>query len=175
MSELRTCSSIWSLAFNAVIFIAVSATGAASAAPASLATYVNERFGYSVAYPQNTFLPQPEAGNGDGREFRARNGKAQFLVWASYNVLEETPAGYASEAEAKCIDHVAPYKVVRPTMVVVSCETADGIEYAKRLIVGDVLTNFVMSYPKAERTRWDPVVAAISRSLVGASGWEPVH
>lgn len=139
---------------------------ATTAATGDLATYVNQRFGYSIRYPADLFVAVREADNGDGRAFHARRGGPRFLVWAAYNALGRTPADLAAEASRDCPRHRADYRVVKPRLVAVSCVGGDGrVIYQKTLIRGDVLTTFRMTYPSAERSRWDAVLAQISGSL----------
>jgi hypothetical protein len=132
------------------------------------ATYHNARFGYSISYPADLFQAEPESQNSDGRRFHAPNGGAHFAVWASYNSLQQTPTDIAADAASGCLPKSAPYRVMKVTLVAVSCETKDGIYYRKTLIRGDVLTSFDMTYPASERTTWDPVVAKMSASLTAA-------
>ena len=127
------------------------------ATPALADSYANARFGYTLTYPSNTFAPQPEAENSDGRHFLALHGGADLAVWGSYNALNQTPADIAGETLADCTGAAAPYKLVRPTVIVVSCATKDGVVYRKTYIRGDTLTTFELTYPASERARWDAI------------------
>jgi len=148
--------------------LALLLTPAAAQNLTAPATYHNARFGYSISYPADLFAAEPESANGDGRRFHALDGGAHFAVWASYNSLQQTPTDIAAEAASGCLASSSPYRVMKVTLVAVSCETKDGIYYHKTLIRGDVLTSFDMTYPAVERSRWDPIVAQISASLVAA-------
>ena len=134
----------------------------AAAAPASAGDYTNSRFGYSITYPDGLFTPQPEAENGDGRHFLAHG--ADLAVWGGYNALNQSPADIAGETLANCTGATAPYKLVKPTVVVVSCLTKGGVVYRKTYIRGDVLTSFELTYPAAERARWDAVIGTLRLS-----------
>ena len=131
------------------------------ATPALAGDYTNSRFGYSITYPDGLFTPQPEAENGDGRHFLAQGG-ADLAVWGGYNALDQSPADIAGETLANCTGAAAPYKLVKPTVVVVSCLTKDGVVYRKTYIRGDVLTSFELTYPAADRARWDAVIGKLS-------------
>jgi hypothetical protein len=134
----------------------------------SPAVYHNARYGYWISYPADLFEAEPESSDGDGRRFHALRGGAYFVVWASYNSLQQTPADIAAEASQDCLPKSAPYRVMKVTLVAVSCEAKNGIYYRKTLIRGDVLTSFEMTYPSEERAVWDPVVTKISGSLTAA-------
>ncbi|PIE78141.1 MAG: hypothetical protein CSA15_09350 [Candidatus Delongbacteria bacterium] len=51
--------------------------------------YRNERFGYSIAYPQ-FLIPQGESGNQDGQKFISNEGTIQLWVYRSFKMNIET-------------------------------------------------------------------------------------
>src|SRR5262249_45378250 len=127
--------------------------------------YVNVRYGYSVSYPDNLFVAEPESDSGDGRVFRARRGDTQFRVWGNWK-LDQTPSGMADQAEEECARHPAEYRVVKAAMAAVSCVTKGGeITYEKAIIHDDAVAFFSMTYSAGERSSWDPVVSQIGGSL----------
>jgi hypothetical protein len=134
---------------------------AALTAPALADGYANARYGYTLDYPAGLFAPQPEAENGDGRHFKALSGGADLAVWGAYNAADQSANDIAAETTADCTGGAAPYRLVKPTVIVVSCQTADGIVYRKTYIRGDVLTSFELTYPASERTRWDALVSKL--------------
>ena len=133
--------------------------------------YINARFGYSVRYPGGLLIPGPESSNGDGVAFRPERGTAEMRVSGMYNGLDQTPAGLAQEELEGCDPGKAPYEVVRPNLIVVSCERLGGrqIFYQETIIHGDVMTALFFVYPSRERAIWEPVVINVSRSLKGAT------
>ena len=136
-----------------------------------MATYVNARFGYSVSYPADLLVPEPEADNGDGRRFHARRGTAAMLVWGAYNAEKQSPAGIARQYEADCGAGKVTYKVAKPALVAFSCITPAGrLIYQKTLIRRDVLATVRFEYPAAEQATWNPVVQRVSASLSAGSG-----
>lgn len=56
--------------------------GGLFAASASASHYENDRFGYGVDVPES-FAPQPEAENGDGRVFISRSPQGEIAVGGS--------------------------------------------------------------------------------------------
>ena len=149
------------LAFAALVFAPVSGG-------AAFATYANSRFNYTVDYPADLLVPQPEAENGDGRAFNAKTGKAQILVYGSYNALNESPAELAQRAESDCTGQHAQYRLAKPKLVAISCTSGESILYQKTMIEGDTLTTLRATYPASERKTWDGVIAAMARSLAPA-------
>ena len=144
---------------------------ATSAHSAGAATYVNARFGYSVSYPTDLLIPEPEADNGDGRKFHARRGTAAMLVWGAYNADQRSPEDIAREYEVDCGAGKVTYKVAKPQLVAFSCITPAGrVIYQKTLIRHDVLTTVRFEYPAAEQTIWNPAVQQVSGSLSAGSG-----
>ena len=143
--------------------IAMALVAAALAGPGEAGVYLNARFGYGVDYPQQ-LIPQPESENGDGRAFRSADGRTEALVWGGYNALDQTPQELAREAEQDCAGSPA-YERVTATLVAMSCVSGGRIIYQKTLIHGDVLTSLRITYPAAERARWDPIAARMSTAL----------
>lgn len=142
----------------AAAFVAV----ALLTSPAWADSYANARFGYALTYPAGLFVPQPEADNGDGRHFKALHGSADLAVWGGYNALEQSAGDIANLAAQDCAPSSKPYRLVMPTLVVVSCPTAPGVLYHKTYIRADVLTTFELIYPAAEHARWDKVIGKLA-------------
>ena len=134
---------------------------AAFTAPALADSYANARFGYMLTYPAGVFTPQPEAENGDGRRFTAANDAAVLAVWGAYNAAGQSPTDIANDVAGNCTPAPPPYRLIRPTVVVVSCATADGVLYHKTYIRGDVLTSFELTYPAATKPRYDALVGKL--------------
>ena len=134
----------------------------AISAPALADGYTNARFGYTLTYPARMFTPLPEADNGDGRHLKALSGGADLAVWGAYNALNQSANDIANGVASNCAPSPQPYRLVKPTVVVVSCPPANGILYHKTYIRGDVLTTFELTYPASEKSLWDPVVGKIT-------------
>ena len=113
------------------------------------------------------FAPQPEADNGDGRHFKALSGGADLAVWGAYNAADQSPDTIANGVASNCAPAPQPYRLIKPTVVVVSCPTASGILYHKTYIRGDVLTTFEFIYPASEKARWDAIVGTLKLTPAG--------
>lgn len=149
--------------------LAVAAAAALASAPLKYETYVNARFGYSIAYPPALLAAQPVSGNGDGRIFAPKTGRGDFRVYAHYVMglegIDDSPKAMADDAAKKCPGGRAAYRVVKPELVAVSCATAHDIFYMKTVIRKDVATTLWAIYPKADKATWDPVIAGMAKSL----------
>jgi hypothetical protein len=143
----------------------VAASGAIAAPRQDI--YVNSRYDYTISYPPALLKAQPESDAGDGVVFDAVKGTAQFRTFASATVpdINDTPRAAAKSAEEKCPGHRAAYRVVKPRLAAISCTIGSDILYSKTLLRDGVATTFMGSYPLTERATWDPVVAAMARSM----------
>jgi hypothetical protein len=142
------------------------AASGATAAPLQ-EIYVNSRYDYSISYPPSLLKLQLEPDAGDGTVFEAVKGTAQFRIFAGGMApdVNDTSAAAAKTAEEKCPGHRATYRVVKPRLAAISCAIGPDILYSKTLLRGGVATTFMGMYPAKERTTWDGVVAAMSRSM----------
>lgn len=143
---------------------------AASAGAAVADTYVNARYGYSVAYPPDLLIAEPESDSGDGRTFHARHGTATMSVWANAAAATESPDQITQGYVTDCGPAKPGYRVVKPGLVAFSCITPKNrVLYFKAVIHGDWMTAVRFEYPIAERKVWDPVVQRVAKSLIGTS------
>jgi hypothetical protein len=147
----------------------LSVAGILAACPALAATYTNGRYGYQVSYPENLLIPEREADAGDGLAFHARRRPAKMSVWAAWNLddeaVDQSPQGVAREAASDCAGRAA-YRLVKPNLVALSCETAKGtVIYQKTIISKAELTTVRFGYPGMEKAIWNDVVARVAGSL----------
>jgi hypothetical protein len=145
----------------------IVASGATVAAPLQ-DIYVNSRYDYSISYPAALLKAQPESDAGDGTVFDATKGTAQFRIFAGGTApdINDTSTAAAKSAEEKCLGHHAAYRVVKPRLAAISCTIGPNILYSKTLLRDGVATTFMGTYPVKERATWDPVVAAMARSMM---------
>jgi hypothetical protein len=150
-----------------VVLLVVSA---AALAEEGWATYGNARFGVFVDYPASLFTVKdapPE--NGDGQTFRSADGKAELAVWGSYNIDNETPEAYLGD---KTDLTGATYKKAGRDFYAISGRRDQSIFYQRcNFPKGDVIACFNISYPEADKAKWDEIVKRIGQSLRTA----PVH
>jgi len=136
------------------------------------ADYNNLKYSYSIFYPTEFLTAGRELTAEDGIVFTAKTGKAEFRVYGSYNVLHYSPRKIADEGSEDCPAKKASYRVVKPTLVAVSCETKSEIIYQKTLIKDERLVTFGGRYPKSERVIWDAVTAQMARKFYI---WQPTR
>jgi hypothetical protein len=134
------------------------------------ATYGNARFGVFVDYPASLFTVKnapPE--NGDGQTFGTADGRAELAVWGSYNIDNETPEAYLQD---KADLAGVTYKKAGGDFYAISGTRDASVFYQRcNFPKGDVIACFNISYPEADKAKWDEIVKRIGQSLRTA----PVH
>ena len=115
--------------FRTIFLLAAISTAAAAQTDS---VYTNDRLGYSIRYP--TSLLKPVSGSGGGQAFAAASGSAGFRVFAA-PLDGRSPQQIADDAQRVCPGK-PDYRVVKPTLVAVSCETGGHIVYQKSLLRG---------------------------------------
>ena len=129
-------------------------------------TYSNARFGTLVDYPADLFSERdPAPTNNDGRTFRSRDGRARLSVYGAHNVEADTPQAYLD----KYGDGAEPsFRRVTAQFYALSGRRGDEIYYQRCNFAGreDGTIHCVdISYPQADKAKFDPIVERISRSL----------
>ena len=146
-------------------------TGCARRAPPAddYQTYTNARFGYSVCYPANRFEAQPEAENGDGRKFIARNDGALLLVYGMNNALAQSLQElYDEKLETyRQPTAEAAYKELSTSWFVVSGTKGDRVIYRKTILKDSQFKTFQIEYGKSQKAIYDPIVAKIAGCFQG--------
>lgn len=123
--------------------------GGLFAASASASHYENDRFGYGVDVPES-FAPQPEAENGDGRVFISRSPQGEIAVGGQYNALERTLAEAADFAAG---ERVIAYRRLneKQNWFVLSWLDDEGkIVYLRQQLSGDTICALQFTYPPSE-------------------------
>jgi uncharacterized protein YecT (DUF1311 family) len=128
-------------------------------------TYTNDRFGFSIQYPPELLTMQRAPDNDDGRTFKSADGKTTILAFGRYLTDGETPESIVKDAEAKCPNHHASYRVVKPNLIAVSCQIAETIKYQKTIISSETAVTLDASYPASEKSDLDSVVGHIASSM----------
>jgi hypothetical protein len=146
----------------------LASLAALSAGAQDVATYRNERHGFSLSYPAGTFAPQPPAaGDDDGRVFLSRDGNARLLAGALPNAdgmrLEDYRKLLMEQSYPGASIDYAP---VRDTWFVLS-GTREGTIFYERVTFtcgGRLINSWAMLYPAAERQVYDRIVERVARS-----------
>lgn len=132
-------------------------------------TYVNDRFGTSIAFPIELFDSREELpANGDGVVFTSRTG-ASLAVFGQYNAMELTPQTMEDFLRHGIDERsTVTYRRVGDNWTVLS-GTYPGMIFYERREFGPsgIIHGFSLNYPQAVHSVYDPAVAAIAESLTG--------
>lgn len=142
------------------------------ALPAHAATgwsrYVNPTYGAAVDIPPGFKVDAPARKSGDGRVFRADNGRSTITVWGgrvgrdSFS-REVSDRIRADEAEGWSIT----YRSETPTWAAWSGSRGGHVFFAKAIAAcgGEQTANVRMVYPALDIPSFDPIVNRLSTSL----------
>jgi hypothetical protein len=153
------------------LLVAFASLAAVGAAAQDVATYRNERHGFSLSYPAGTFTPQP---NGDdGQVFVSRDGNARLLAGALPNADGMSLRDYRSLVLQQSYPGAAiDYAPVRDTWFVLS-GIRNGTMFYERVTFtcgGRRINSWAMLYPVAERRFYDRIVEQVHRSYRAGGG-----
>ena len=138
-------------------------------------TYTNPRFGTSIRYPAELFVPQPPPENGDGRTFASANGLAQFLVFGQFNAFEKTLAELIADDKADPRNASVTYERTGRDWYVLSGYRGEKVFYRKVLLRsgGEVLHVFEIDYPASAKPVFDPMAANMAKAFTAPEAEAP--
>jgi hypothetical protein len=153
--------------FLTVGLLSLAAPEVSAQEQGSFAIYRNERHGFSLTFPADTFASQPPVGNDEGRVFVSRDGNARLLAGALTNADRVNLRDYRmlvlqQSYRGANID----YAPVGATWFVLS-GTRDGLIFYERVTFtcgGRLINSWAMLYPAAERRLYDRIVEQVARS-----------
>jgi hypothetical protein len=134
-------------------------------------TYSNERFGTSVEYPADKFIPQPPA-NDDRLRFISTDG-AEFTVSAINNVLDQNLGALATAAlRNRPLDERITHRDRGTNWIVFSGTKADVIFYERHLLShrGKIINDLEILYPARLRGLYEAIVQRMSKSFRAGVG-----
>jgi hypothetical protein len=167
MQKMRIIIAL-SAAGVATILTALAAAGSIAAAASAQAndghvwkTYVNDRFRYSICYPQDLLVPQGEAANSDGQRFLSNKDNGELAVYGTNNALDETLRQRLSNMASRLTGSSGKvtYKVQKANWFVLSGESGETTFYAKTLLNRDQFKTFELTYDRAAAALYDPLAA----------------
>jgi hypothetical protein len=135
-------------------------------------SYKDERFGTTIEYPSDKFIPQPPPENGDGLRFITTDG-AEFTVAAIHNVLDQNLAAIEGSAlKDRPLDEKITYRDRGPNWIVLSGTKADVIFYERHLLShrGKIINDLEIIYPARLKSTYDPIVTRMSKSFHAGVG-----
>jgi hypothetical protein len=154
--------------------VILASVAAVAAAAQDVATYRNDRYGFSLSYPSGTFTPQPPpAGDDDGRVFVSRDGNARLLAGALANADGMNLRDYRTLVLQQSYPGAAiDYAPMRDNWFVLS-GVRDGVMFYERVTFtcgGRRINSWAMLYPAAERSLYDRIVEQVARSYRAGEG-----
>jgi hypothetical protein len=166
--SLRHC-----LVFALGLVFAGAAMPSPAAAQKVWKTYKNERFGTSVEYPSDKFIPQPPPANGDGLRFIAVDG-GEFTIAAINNVLDQNLAALeASALKDRALDEKITRRDRGANWIMLAGAKADDTLFYERHLLshrGKIINDLEIIYPARLRGIYDPIVTRMSKSFRAGVG-----
>jgi len=127
--------------------------------------YMNERYGYSICYPENLFAPQGESVSGDGQVFLAQDG-AKMRVYADYNISNKSIQDAFKEAISdQKSKGVVTFKSQQSNWYIVSGKGNGNIFYQKTILEGEEFISFRAVYPESASAIYGGIVTAMNQCL----------
>ena len=117
----------------------------AASVPAS--HYEND--GYGVDVPES-FAPQPEAENGDGRVFISRSPQGEIAVWGQCNALERTLAEAADFAAGERVIAYRRLNEKQNWFVLSWLDDEGNIVYLRQQLSDDTICALQFTYLPSE-------------------------
>jgi hypothetical protein len=133
-------------------------------------TYHNARFDFSIAYPADVLVPQGEPASHDGQKFRSRDGRAEMLVYGSYNALNQTLRQLYAEETSLTPDHpyrTVFYKTLKGNWFVVSGIEEGRVFYQKTMLAKGIFKTFRIEYDESQKDLYDSLTTQMVRSFWG--------
>ena len=142
-----------------------------------LATYKNERHGFSISYPQSQFIALPVATE-DARAFVTPDDKARLLVGTLPNSDGKTLAQYRAFLLAESYPGAKlDYAPVRDTWFVLSGTRSNGTMFYQRVNFtcgGRAINSWILVFPAAEQAIYELVIEQVHRTYrLGAGKCAP--
>lgn len=150
----------------ALVFLGASASPAVAASAERI--YVNEKYGYQIAYPAD-FIAHGAPDAGDGQRFTSPRNDAQLLVFTSPCVKGESASPYdfvlMHSREQRAGKLALTYNRHGKNFAVVSGTIGTRIFYRKLLILDQWCTQFSFEYERSRKERYDAATVGIAASF----------
>ncbi|WP_214376496.1 hypothetical protein [Bifidobacterium colobi] len=148
-----------------------NATGNSSNnASATMSTYANAFFGYSVDYPSN-IIEGPESDSSDGCTIYDPNSSVVITVWGAWNdvVAHSTPQSELESMRANA--PMSPsYESVAGQSVYLSYQDGDTIHYIRELVTDDKILAVEITYSTSDRAAGDALTSTVPPTLHSVDG-----
>lgn len=143
---------------------APNVTKKSSAAP-PFKTYSNDRFGFSLAYP-DIYTKKTESDNGDGISLESSDKLHTLKIWGGYNVNNSSGVDLMNMAKNRVSHIIHDYADDRGYQL----EYAGGddtpiIFNEVGCVAGDKQLGFIISYPEKEKNGYTEIVTQMTNEL----------
>ncbi|MBC8049130.1 MAG: hypothetical protein H7X92_03150 [Chitinophagales bacterium] len=142
-----------------------------------LMDYRNDRFGFRLRYPGSTFKPN-EPTSGDGQTFITDDGRAKIVTHAALNAEKLTPQAYRKTLMSEYDGYdLLDYQPQGKTWFVLSGFRGDKIFYEKIMFScgNKVINVLAVSFPTAEKTKYEPIVEQLEDDFTTGKGAETAN
>jgi hypothetical protein len=127
--------------------------------------YVNDRFGYSFAYPEDLLRPQGESADGTSQQFVSADGQTVVAVGAAPDLTGMTLEDAYAQARRAAGGREVTYKASGASWYVVSGYEGNRLFYEKTFLRGDTFKTLSISFPRQYRAKYYAMVEAMSNSF----------
>lgn len=118
--------------------------------------YANERYGFSIEYPDN-FKVKVIPNNGDGIILQSQDEKAELTISGINNVLGNTAVSEYNELLSQ--HNAASYKIQKNNWFILSWIEDDKIVYQKTVVGSGSENSFIIKYPTSQKDYYNPIVS----------------
>jgi hypothetical protein len=125
-------------------------------------TYTNVRFAFALDYPADVFTSFEESDNSDGATFETKQPDIELRAYGFWNSDKKSPRAYFTEYYK---DKKVSFSSVKRDSYVASGTDGAAIFYDRCNFSGDRVICFNLSYPAAQKDKWDKTVARLATSL----------
>lgn len=132
-------------------------------------SYTNENLGYTITYPKDILVLQPETETGDEQVFLPKEGKAKLRIYKderkdksgkilSYNEAFEQDRGTSSKRQVS-------YSSLKPLFYSISGVEGDEIFYQKTIMSKGTMVTAKLTYTKEGKPTYDAMIASLFDSF----------
>jgi hypothetical protein len=133
-------------------------------------TYINDRFNFSIDYPESIFVNMTYPQNGDGVWLRSKDNRVTLtpsgsLAVVSKNIKEAYNQILKWKAEDKNIE--VTYKVQKKNWFVISGFNHEKktLFYEKKFYYDEMLVGYLFEYPTELRKKYDSYIETFNKSF----------
>ena len=122
-------------------------------------TYKNNRFGFSINYPE-TFIAGNAPANGDGLSFKSSDGRASLSVSGGNNSGVTMNEYFLLMSKGKTVNSVSG-----DNWFTISWKENGVITYCKMFVATATHNSFIISYPEEQKSQYDSIVSTLEESF----------